>query len=140
MEVYFSGRDHHRKWVISLCVAFVILSVYLSLQALYQVIVLLVLNFWGRNILHLNHDNRAHAVEVKNTMIFNAFVLCQVSNWFNNFMIQCKSFINFMITISISVVNCNILIWSIFMIWKILFGNVVKYRYSTSSMLASQMK
>ncbi|XP_062155503.1 calcium-transporting ATPase 9, plasma membrane-type isoform X2 [Alnus glutinosa] len=52
-------------------------------QALYQVIVLLVLNFWGRNILHLNHDNRAHAVEVKNTMIFNAFVLCQIFNEFN---------------------------------------------------------
>jgi hypothetical protein len=77
-EVYFTGKDH-RKWVVSFCVAVVILSIYLLLQALYQVIVLLVLNFWGRSILHLNGD-RAYAVDVKNTMIFNAFVLCQVSN------------------------------------------------------------
>ncbi|XP_059456486.1 calcium-transporting ATPase 9, plasma membrane-type-like [Corylus avellana] len=52
------------------------------IQALYQVIVLLVLNFWGKSILHLNGD-KAYAVDVKNTMIFNAFVLCQIFNEFN---------------------------------------------------------
>lgn len=49
------------------------------LQSFYQVAVLLVLNFAGLSILGLNHENHAHAVEVKNTMIFNAFVMCQVS-------------------------------------------------------------
>lgn len=48
------------------------------LQSFYQVAVLLVLNFAGLSILGLNHENHAHAVEVKNTMIFNAFVMCQV--------------------------------------------------------------
>ncbi|KAF8389408.1 hypothetical protein HHK36_026103 [Tetracentron sinense] len=46
--------------------------------ALYQVSVLLVLNFRGRSILHLEHDSNEHANKVKNTLIFNAFVLCQV--------------------------------------------------------------
>ncbi|KAB1209587.1 Calcium-transporting ATPase 9, plasma membrane-type [Morella rubra] len=55
----------------------------LFIQAFYQISVLLVLNFWGRSILHLNHYDRAHAVDVKNTMIFNAFVLCQIFNEFN---------------------------------------------------------
>ncbi|KAB5543930.1 hypothetical protein DKX38_012042 [Salix brachista] len=45
--------------------------------ALYQIAVLLVLNFRGLSILHLNQDDRKHATIVKNTMIFNAFVLCQ---------------------------------------------------------------
>lgn len=49
------------------------------MQSFYQVAVLLVLNFAGFSILGLNQDNHAHAVEVKNTMIFNAFVMCQVS-------------------------------------------------------------
>lgn len=49
------------------------------LQALYQVTVLLVLNFKGTSILHLEGERRQHASDVKNTMIFNAFVLSQVS-------------------------------------------------------------
>lgn len=48
------------------------------LQALYQVSVLLVLNFRGKQILHLDHETSARAIEVKNTLIFNAFVFCQV--------------------------------------------------------------
>ncbi|XVF86175.1 hypothetical protein PTKIN_Ptkin18bG0019000 [Pterospermum kingtungense] len=56
----------------------------LLIQALYQVTVLLVLNFSGLTILHLKDDeNREHAFEVKNTLIFNAFVLCQIFNEFN---------------------------------------------------------
>ncbi|XP_061985063.1 calcium-transporting ATPase 9, plasma membrane-type-like isoform X2 [Populus nigra] len=55
----------------------------LLIQALYQVAVLLVLNFQGLSILHLNQDDRKHATIAKNTMIFNAFVLCQVFNEFN---------------------------------------------------------
>ncbi|KAJ6317207.1 hypothetical protein OIU76_012868 [Salix suchowensis] len=51
----------------------------LLIQALYQIAVLLVLNFRGLSILHLNQDDTI----VKNTMIFNAFVLCQVFNEFN---------------------------------------------------------
>ena len=45
-------------------------------QALYQVTVLLVLQFKGRSIFDVNE-------KVKNTLIFNAFVLCQVFNEFN---------------------------------------------------------
>lgn len=52
-------------------------------QAVYQVIVLLVLNFGGMSILHLKHDTSYHADKVKNTLIFNAFVICQVFNEFN---------------------------------------------------------
>ncbi|KAK7329119.1 hypothetical protein VNO77_23265 [Canavalia gladiata] len=55
----------------------------LLIQAMYQVSVLLVLNFRGRSILGLSHDNNNHAVKVKNTLIFNAFVLCQIFNEFN---------------------------------------------------------
>ncbi|XP_071910010.1 calcium-transporting ATPase 8, plasma membrane-type-like isoform X3 [Coffea arabica] len=55
----------------------------LLIQALYQVTVLLILNFRGKSILHLEHDNADHANKVKNTLIFNAFVLCQVFNEFN---------------------------------------------------------
>ncbi|XP_064959075.1 calcium-transporting ATPase 5, plasma membrane-type isoform X3 [Musa acuminata AAA Group] len=55
----------------------------LTIQALYQVTVLLVLNFGGRSILHLRNDSRAHADKVKNTFIFNTFVLCQIFNEFN---------------------------------------------------------
>ncbi|XP_022929647.1 calcium-transporting ATPase 10, plasma membrane-type-like [Cucurbita moschata] len=54
----------------------------LLIQAFYQVSVLLVLNFRGRSLLHLNHSN-IEAVKVKNTLIFNAFVLCQIFNEFN---------------------------------------------------------
>ncbi|KAG5105581.1 hypothetical protein JHK82_042551 [Glycine max] len=52
-------------------------------QAMYQVSVLLVLNFRGISILGLSHDRKAHAIKVKNTLIFNAFVLCQIFNEFN---------------------------------------------------------
>ncbi|XP_030953229.1 calcium-transporting ATPase 8, plasma membrane-type-like isoform X3 [Quercus lobata] len=55
----------------------------LLIQALYQVTVLLVLNFQGRSILKLEGDTVAHATKVKNTLIFNAFVLCQIFNEFN---------------------------------------------------------
>nr|GMC94645.1 calcium-transporting ATPase 10, plasma membrane-type-like isoform X1 [Ipomoea batatas] len=55
----------------------------LIIQALYQVTVLLVLNFQGKSILSLEHDNSDHTVKVKNTLIFNSFVLCQVFNEFN---------------------------------------------------------
>jgi Ca2+-transporting ATPase len=56
----------------------------LIVQAMYQVTVLLVLNFRGISILDLDHG-RSHerAVKVKNTLIFNAFVFCQVFNEFN---------------------------------------------------------
>ncbi|KAI4344481.1 hypothetical protein L6164_011702 [Bauhinia variegata] len=55
----------------------------LLIQAMYQVCVLLVLNFRGRSILGLKRDNNDHAVKVKNTLVFNAFVLCQIFNEFN---------------------------------------------------------
>ncbi|KAL8256676.1 hypothetical protein R6Q59_028717 [Mikania micrantha] len=53
----------------------------LIIQALYQVAVLLVLNFRGTAILNLKKDERGNAV--KNTLIFNTFVLCQIFNEFN---------------------------------------------------------
>ncbi|XP_076942430.1 calcium-transporting ATPase 9, plasma membrane-type-like [Bidens hawaiensis] len=53
----------------------------LIIQALYQVVVLLVLNFHGTNILKLKNDERGNAV--KHTLIFNAFVMCQIFNEFN---------------------------------------------------------
>lgn len=56
-----------------------VLTVLELLQALYQVIVLLVLNFFGKDILNLDHDSQEHANKLKNTLIFNAFVFCQVS-------------------------------------------------------------
>lgn len=46
-------------------------------QSLYQVIILLIMQFRGRSI--FNVDER-----VKNTIIFNTFVLCQVFNEFNS--------------------------------------------------------
>ncbi|WZZ89887.1 calcium-transporting ATPase 8, plasma membrane-type isoform X1 [Brassica napus] len=55
----------------------------LLIQAIYQVSVLLVLNFRGISILGLQHEVPAHATRVKNTIIFNAFVLCQAFNEFN---------------------------------------------------------
>ncbi|XP_021815956.1 calcium-transporting ATPase 8, plasma membrane-type-like [Prunus avium] len=56
----------------------------LLVQAFYQSIVLLILNFRGISILHLTHDpNRDHANKLKNTLIFNTFVLCQIFNEFN---------------------------------------------------------
>ncbi|KAJ0246080.1 Calcium-transporting ATPase 8 [Hirschfeldia incana] len=55
----------------------------LLIQAIYQVSVLLVLNFRGVSILGLEHEVPTHATRVKNTIIFNAFVLCQAFNEFN---------------------------------------------------------
>uniref|UniRef100_A0A1J3DIX8 Calcium-transporting ATPase n=1 Tax=Noccaea caerulescens TaxID=107243 RepID=A0A1J3DIX8_NOCCA len=55
----------------------------LMIQAIYQVSVLLVLNFKGITILGLQHEEPTHAIRVKNTLIFNAFVLCQAFNEFN---------------------------------------------------------
>ncbi|KAF3623805.1 Calcium-transporting ATPase 9, plasma membrane-type [Capsicum annuum] len=55
----------------------------LLIQALYQIGILLVLNFQGKSILHLEHDDPKHAKMVKNTLIFNAFVFCQIFNEVN---------------------------------------------------------
>ncbi|CAA6670351.1 unnamed protein product [Spirodela intermedia] len=55
----------------------------LLVQSTYQVIILLTLNFDGKNILRLNNETREHADKLKNTFIFNTFVLCQVFNEFN---------------------------------------------------------
>uniref|UniRef100_A0A6M2EVQ6 Calcium-transporting ATPase n=1 Tax=Populus davidiana TaxID=266767 RepID=A0A6M2EVQ6_9ROSI len=55
----------------------------LLIQAGYQVTVLLVLNFRGESLLGLEHETPQRATEVKNTLIFNAFVLCQIFNEFN---------------------------------------------------------
>ncbi|XP_022854989.1 calcium-transporting ATPase 8, plasma membrane-type-like [Olea europaea var. sylvestris] len=55
----------------------------LIIQALYQVTVLLILNFGGTKILNLEHDTSDHAFREKNTLIFNAFVFCQIFNEFN---------------------------------------------------------
>uniref|UniRef100_A0A5B6Z008 Calcium-transporting ATPase n=1 Tax=Davidia involucrata TaxID=16924 RepID=A0A5B6Z008_DAVIN len=46
-------------------------------QALYQIAILLTLQFKGKSIFNVND-------EVKNTLIFNTFVLCQVFNEFNS--------------------------------------------------------
>lgn len=56
----------------------------LFIQAVYQVAVLLTLNFGGRNLLHLTQDTLEHSSKVKNSFIFNTFVLCQVFNEFNS--------------------------------------------------------
>lgn len=53
------------------------------IQAIYQVTVLLILNFRGTSILNLKHDSSDHATKLKNTLIFNTFVLCQIFNEFN---------------------------------------------------------
>ncbi|PKA52886.1 Calcium-transporting ATPase 9, plasma membrane-type [Apostasia shenzhenica] len=53
-------------------------------QALYQIAILLVLNFGGRSLLRLDNEMRAHADKVKNTFIFNTFVFCQICNEFNS--------------------------------------------------------
>ncbi|XP_022897971.1 calcium-transporting ATPase 9, plasma membrane-type-like isoform X2 [Olea europaea var. sylvestris] len=55
----------------------------LIIQALYQVTVLLILNFQGRSILNLEHESDDRAFKVKNTVIFNAFFLCQIFNELN---------------------------------------------------------
>ncbi|KAK2417660.1 calcium-transporting ATPase 9, plasma membrane-type [Trifolium repens] len=46
-------------------------------QATYQIAVLLIMQFYGKSIFNVSK-------EVKNTLIFNTFVLCQVFNEFNS--------------------------------------------------------
>ncbi|KAI3974506.1 hypothetical protein MKX01_017999 [Papaver californicum] len=53
----------------------------LLVQAMYQVTVLLVLYYKGESLLHLTKSE--HDIKVKNTLIFNAFVLAQLFNEFN---------------------------------------------------------
>ncbi|XP_004235507.1 calcium-transporting ATPase 9, plasma membrane-type isoform X1 [Solanum lycopersicum] len=55
----------------------------LLIQALYQIGILLLLNFQGKSILSLENDDPKHANMVKNTLIFNAFVFCQIFNEVN---------------------------------------------------------
>ncbi|KAK3197811.1 hypothetical protein Dsin_021226 [Dipteronia sinensis] len=55
----------------------------LLIQAIYQSSVMLVLNFSGKSLLNLEHDTSDHANKVKNTLIFNSFVICQIFNEFN---------------------------------------------------------
>ncbi|KAK3434030.1 hypothetical protein EUGRSUZ_D01503 [Eucalyptus grandis] len=55
----------------------------IRIQAAYQVGVLLLLHFRGTSLLNLEHDTSDHANRVKNTLIFNAFVFCQIVNEFN---------------------------------------------------------
>ncbi|KAM7474138.1 hypothetical protein LguiB_021381 [Lonicera macranthoides] len=52
-------------------------------QVLYQVTVLLVLNSQLRSMLNLVNDRSDSAAEVKNTLIFNVFIFCQIFNEFN---------------------------------------------------------
>ncbi|XP_057965585.1 calcium-transporting ATPase 12, plasma membrane-type isoform X2 [Malania oleifera] len=53
-------------------------------QALYQVVILLTLQFHGKSMFHVRD-------EVKDTMIFNTFVLCQVFNEFNSRKLEKKN-------------------------------------------------
>lgn len=53
------------------------------IQAAYQICVLLVLNYHGESILQLSNETKEHAVDIKNTMVFNTFVLGQIFNEFN---------------------------------------------------------
>ncbi|KAL3632815.1 Calcium-transporting ATPase 9, plasma membrane-type [Castilleja foliolosa] len=55
----------------------------LLIQAVYQIAVLLVLNFAGMRILNLDPNQIEHSTMVKNTVVFNAFVLCQIFNEVN---------------------------------------------------------
>ncbi|XP_073300480.1 calcium-transporting ATPase 9, plasma membrane-type-like [Primulina huaijiensis] len=55
----------------------------LLIQALYQVAILLLFNFCGITVLNLKNYSTEHANMVKNTMIFNTFVLCQIFNEVN---------------------------------------------------------
>ncbi|CAH8317845.1 unnamed protein product [Eruca vesicaria subsp. sativa] len=51
-------------------------------QVGYQVTALLLINFHGGSILKLENKSLDHANKVKNTLIFNSFVFCQVFNEF----------------------------------------------------------
>ncbi|KAI5072252.1 hypothetical protein GOP47_0012358 [Adiantum capillus-veneris] len=53
----------------------------LLLQAAYQILVLLTLQFRGKRLLGL--EGRPNATDINNTVIFNAFVLCQLFNEVN---------------------------------------------------------
>nr|XP_051200553.1 calcium-transporting ATPase 5, plasma membrane-type-like [Lolium perenne] len=55
----------------------------LFIQAVYQIVVLLVFNFDGQRIFHLHNESQEHADKIKNTFVFNAFVFCQIFNEFN---------------------------------------------------------
>ncbi|XP_021720329.1 calcium-transporting ATPase 9, plasma membrane-type-like isoform X2 [Chenopodium quinoa] len=55
----------------------------LIVQALYQVAILLAFNFGSSNFSLLKEGNLEHQNKLKNTLIFNAFVLCQLFNEFN---------------------------------------------------------
>ncbi|KAL4314406.1 hypothetical protein AHAS_Ahas15G0081900 [Arachis hypogaea] len=56
----------------------------LIIQAIYQVTILLILNFGWQSInLGDDQDSKSHSLQVKNTLIFNTFVLCQIFNEFN---------------------------------------------------------
>ncbi|XP_057737717.1 calcium-transporting ATPase 8, plasma membrane-type-like isoform X3 [Arachis stenosperma] len=52
------------------------------IQVVYQVSVLLALNFQG-SIPGFTHDATDHGIKLKKTLIFDAFVLCQILNEFN---------------------------------------------------------
>ncbi|GAB2268483.1 Calcium-transporting ATPase 9, plasma membrane-type [Dionaea muscipula] len=56
----------------------------LVIQAVYQVTVLLVLNFYGRNLPYIEGNDWEQETKLKNTMVFNTFVLCQIFNEFNS--------------------------------------------------------
>eukprot|EP00253_Pinus_taeda_P001311 PITA_01311 len=53
-------------------------------QALFQVTVLLIFTFKGNDILKLKKYSTGQADKVRNTVIFNAFVFCQIFNEFNS--------------------------------------------------------
>ncbi|KAJ3676858.1 hypothetical protein LUZ60_002582 [Juncus effusus] len=55
----------------------------LLIQAIYQIVILLVFNFGGKSILNLSNSSQEHAEKEKNSFIFNTFVLCQIFNEFN---------------------------------------------------------
>ncbi|XP_057535535.1 calcium-transporting ATPase 9, plasma membrane-type-like [Amaranthus tricolor] len=55
----------------------------LIVQALYQVAILLIFNFGGSSFAIFKEGDNEHQHKLKNTLIFNAFVLCQLFNEFN---------------------------------------------------------
>lgn len=46
------------------------------MQALYQIIILMTINYGGKKIFKL--EGKKDATLIKNTIVFNAFVFCQV--------------------------------------------------------------
>ncbi|KAL5220263.1 hypothetical protein ABZP36_024976 [Zizania latifolia] len=55
----------------------------LFVQAIYQIVVLLVFDFAGTSILRLQNESQENAEKTQNTFIFNTFVFCQIFNEFN---------------------------------------------------------